>query len=237
MAILPESAHWLNNCIGTDSFSNLERDALNISTICSDAGGILQRINNREESLSSLLSLVQRMRALDDEATQWRQSSTWAYKIVPKEVNDELPTSHIEIHPDLWMIYEWNYHRAARITLHHQLVACVNDAEASSQADEIILEQLREQKDQSIKIIRLLADQVLATVPQSLGDLTTTEERSKEPPSTRAIGAYFLLWPIKIMKAQTASTSTKQKQASAWTFERIREYTGMKQNLGSLSLI
>lgn len=234
---MPESTHWLNNCIGTDSFSNLERDALNISTICNDASGILQRISNCEESLSSLLSLVQRMRALDDEATQWRQSSTWAYKTVRKEANAELPIIHIEIHPDLWMIYEWNYHRAARITLHHQLVACVSDAEASPQADKIVLEQLRIQKDESIKIIRSLADQVLATVPQSLGDLTSTEERSNETTGSRAIGAYFLLWPIKIMKAQTASTSPKQKQASAGVFERIREYTGMKQNLGSLSLI
>lgn len=130
-----------------------------------------------------------------------------------------------------------SYLLSARITLLQRLVACIDAAEESPQANDIVLKQLQIQKAQSTTLIRLLADQVLATVPQSFGDLTLTGERSIELAGSRSIGAYFLLWPIKIMKAETTSTSPEQKQASALVFERIREYTGMKKNLGSLSII
>ena len=76
-------------------------------------------------------------------------------------------------------------------------------------------------------------------VPQSLGDIDhrgRLAESLSRTPKARGVGAYFLLWPIKMIKALKHPT-TEQKRIAQVVFERIREYTGMKSTLGERSNI
>lgn len=224
---------------------HLEKDALQISTICERARHLVKDLKETDMSVRQVVDIVHEMQALDQTAVSWRQGPQWAFNTIPKTeftgskvVMADFPDT-IQIHPDIWSAYEWNYHRAARITLHEQLLTCLRQASTASahleQSDAAIVTPL---VVESITIIRSLADKILATVPQSLGDLDDTgrvRDPTSNPPKCRAVGAYLLLWPIKLIKAAQNSTSEEQKLAAQSVFERIRDYTGARLYLGDLS--
>ncbi|KAF4441697.1 hypothetical protein F53441_11957 [Fusarium austroafricanum] len=91
--------------------------------------------------------------------------------------------------------------------------------------------------EDSIKNVQSLASEVLSTVPQSFGDIDHLGRCHSEskPARWQAIGAYLLLWPIKIIKTSDSSTTEAQKVDAQMVFDRIRECTGMKSSLGALS--
>lgn len=236
-----ESTEWLTSSSGDDSFSHLEKDGLSINSLCHNARQTLSKIQNGTLSNQEILPLINRMIELDKEATKWRKTPQWTFKTIDRELilgNEGLaallpPT--IELHRDLWMIYEWNYNRAARITLHHQLLACI---EALS-TDESLCALLQAQHKASVAIVQSLANEVLATVPQGFGDVDAAGNLAiyHELFGSQAIGGYFLLWPIKIIKGEKSYATKRQKEAAEAVFERIRDCTGMKTYLGSLSII
>ncbi len=124
--------------------------------------------------------------------------------------------------------------------MHVQLLTCLRRAAAACvhfgdhhTPDAVITMPLEQE---STAVIQSLAEKVLASVPQSLGDVSYAG-RLVPSPRIRAIGAYLLLWPIKIIKSPQVSTTETQKAAAARVFQRIREYTGMKSQLGELSNI
>lgn len=242
MRPLQESTTWLETYTGTDSFSLAEKNALKISNICREANDLLDHIQDTSLSAQSLVPLIQRMSTLDHEATTWREESEWSFQTIDRQsaLGDTglaaLLPQRLEIHQDLWMAYEWNYHRAARITLHHQLIHCIDQATASISEGTAILE-LQQQRFASVEIVQKLSEQVLSTVPQSFGDVDSSGRMSMVKSVSEAIGGYFLLWPIKIIKGANSAATSAQKDASSAVFERIRECTGMKENLGSLSII
>lgn len=93
----------------------------------------------------------------------------------------------------------------------------------------------------------MLAGEILATVPQSLGDIDSAgnllglkerfeEEVLEEKRSLQGVGAYFLLWPIKILKSHEF-VDEEQREMARGVFERIREVTGMRDRLGEKSCI
>lgn len=187
------------------------------------------------------MPIIQRMSALDHEATTWRKQDEWAFQTMDRRsvLGDTglaaLLPPRLEIHQDLWMAYEWNYHRAARIVLHHRLINCIKQV-SNDVPNDIALE-LESQRLSSVAVVQQLSEQVLSTVPQSFGDVDSSGRVSMTKSISEAIGGYFLLWPIKIIKAETSAATQAQKEASDEVFERIRECTGMKENLGSLSII
>lgn len=229
----------------------LERDGQSISILCHRARQLLARISDTNAPpRTEALKLVKEMQQLDKEAAEWRQTPEWAYSIVPKPTHMDIPhdiytllPDGLQLHRDVWMAYEWNYHRAARMILHGQLLHCLGEVVAGIEAEsevqvEISLD-LRTNMETSIAIVQMLAEEVLATVPQCFGDIDATGrpiEKGKLP-GCRAIGAYLLLWPIKIIKGVEAATSKQQKEVGGLVFERIRDCTGMKKNLGNLSII
>ncbi|TVY33486.1 Transcriptional regulatory protein [Lachnellula subtilissima] len=79
-------------------------------------------------------------------------------------------TDMIQLHPDIWMAYEWNYHRAARITFLEQLLKCSRAALETPDLDSGEDKTLTDTIAECTSIIRWLADEVLSTVPQSLGE-------------------------------------------------------------------
>ena len=76
----------------------------------------------------------------------------------------------------------------------------------------------------SLTTIRSLVDEVLSTVPQSLGDIDHEGNMTGNLPGipiSRGLGAYFLLWPIKMIKTMHSPTE-EQKRVAQGVFERIR---------------
>lgn len=248
---LPEAKVWLDTFGGNDGIGRLDRDTHSISTLCHNARQLLDRINDRDASSHrEMLQLVAEMQQLDKDATLWRQTPEWKFSTTPKTPDMALPYGlyellpyYLQLHRDIWMAYEWNYHRTARITLHGQLLQCLGETiariEAESGGQNDLALDLRMQMEHSVSVVQILADEVLATVPQCFGDIDAEGRRAESGrlPGCRAIGAYLLLWPIKIIKGTEASTSKAQKEAGAIVFERIRDCTGMKKNLGELSSI
>ncbi|KAM5367923.1 hypothetical protein ACJA88_011238 [Fusarium oxysporum] len=185
--------------------------------------------------------LIDEMLRLDQEATRWRKKPEWSFQTKSRgEILDNresklwLPES-IQLHLDLWMAYEWNYHRTARIILHQKLVACLEKVNTALPSDSGVTTRITE----SINTVQLLASEVLATVPQSFGDIDHLGRWHSESKTARwqAVGAYLLLWPTKIIKSQSALTTNSQKDDAQRVFGRIRECTGMKSSLGVLSEI
>lgn len=226
-----------------DSLNQAEKDGLSINELCKTARDVLDQVQNHSPADADLLPLIRKMFELDTQAAQWRDTPQWSFKTLDRESvlgNDGLAAllpDTVQIHRDLWMIYEWNYHRTARIILHQQLLKCIDAA--LSQVHDTLHPELTTLRLASIAVAQDLANQVLSTVPQSFGDVDATGNLSiyHELFGSQAIGAYFLLWPIKIIKADDGVSTAQQKEAASAVFERIRDCTGMKSSLGSLSII
>ncbi|KAI1101833.1 hypothetical protein F4804DRAFT_287701 [Jackrogersella minutella] len=231
-----------------DSISavRLEKDALRINETCERGRHLQEAVASGRSSASEVIEIVHEMVNLDQEVVSWRQKPEWSFKTLNISDLPEFdpsvrpPTSTIQLHPDLWMAYEWNYHRTARIIGHQQLLNCLQTATESSGLDDLTRESLRILVEQFTETIQLLADEVLSTVSQSFGDidpLGRLHDHGTGSPRCRSIGGYLLLWPIKIIKGGKFSTTIEQKKSGQMVFERIREYTGMKSHLGPLSII
>jgi len=207
---------------------------------------LIKRIDDTDVSVSETLAMVKEMHALDQAHTTWLDGPNWSYKTVHRskitqdgETASKFP-EYIQLHHDVWIAYEWNYHRTARIIMHEHLLLCLGRLESSHIGrDGAFQTDQRSVKQASITIIRALADEVLSTVPQSLGDIDHQGNilvNSSHTPKCKGIGGYFLLWPIKIIK-RTLSATPQQRAVAQGIFERIRECTGMKAVLGDASSI
>ncbi|OTA95462.1 hypothetical protein M434DRAFT_28786 [Hypoxylon sp. CO27-5] len=243
---LDESEHWISQLSDDMPSARLEKDALRISQTCERARNLQEAIANGNSSVHEVLEMVHELIKLDQEVVSWRRKPEWFFKTL--NVSD-LPefdpavrplTNTVQLHPDLWLSYEWNYHRTARSIGYQQLLNCLNTAMDSPDLDTLTRGTLHVLIEQFTDTICLLSDEVLSTVPQSFGDidrLGRVHDHTTGPPRCRSIGAYLLLWPIKMIKGVQLSTTPEQKQSGQVVFERIREYTGMKSHLGSLSSI
>ncbi|KAF5983200.1 hypothetical protein FBULB1_3892 [Fusarium bulbicola] len=235
---LPESQDWLEKLNDDMASVKLEKDGLAINQVCQQANQLLTSIDAGDVEARKLLDLMDEMLSLDQEATHWRKSPEWSFQtrtheeiLDNKESSFWLPES-VQLHPDLWMAYEWNYHRTARIILHQKLVACLEKANTALPSYSGVATRITE----SINTIQSLAGEILATVPQSFGDIDCLGRWHAASKTARwkAVGAYLLLWPIKIIKSQSALTTGSQKEDAQRVFERIRECTGIKSSLGVL---
>ncbi|KAI1635067.1 hypothetical protein F4809DRAFT_642901 [Biscogniauxia mediterranea] len=181
-------------------------------------------LDNETLSIGDILGtlrLVKELRKLDQEAVSWREGPRWWFKTLaardlPSFRNLMQPlTDTIQLHTDIWMAYGWNYHRTAKIVAHGQVLECINTALAPPDLDNATIKTLCALLQEPTAIIRALADEILSTMPQSLGDIDH---------------------PTKVKETQS-STKTQQRQKSQVVFERIREYTGMKSHLGEMNTI
>lgn len=237
---------WLDSLNEELPYVRIEKDNFEINKICERARKLRKNIGDTGLSAEEILERVKEMLDLDQVATTWRQSPGWAYKTLHRSqiTQDELTASKfpefVQLHRDVWIAYEWNYHRTARIIMHEHLLECLDRLESVySDAQGAFLTNLYSSRQACITIITALVDEVLSTVPQSLGDIDhegRLMENSSSTPRCKGVGGYFLLWPIKVTKGTRFATA-EQRRAAQGVFERIREYTGMKSALGNLSSI
>jgi len=215
---------------------------------------LLKSIDNATDfSAAQTLAMVQEMHDLDHTSSTWRQGPDWAYKTLHRSEittrDASSPTEskalpeHVQLHHDVWIAYEWNYHRTARIILHEHLLECLDRLHSlhpSPQDDDTDLSNLHTINQASLTKIHALVDDVLATIPQSLGDIDhegrLTEDKDTGTPKWKGVGGYFLLWPIKMILSLRSPTA-EQKSVAHAVYERIRKCTGMKSALGALSSV
>lgn len=254
------------------SFVKLEKDAYQITQLCTKARELRREVTTQSQhnhsigtsasvstsaSTSELIEIIRQLQKLDYEALAWRQGPEWSYATLRRAdlshggANESVLASFpetVHIHPDIWTAYEWNYHHCSRIIMHKQILACLHRAAALSISDDVgggesnsVASLLTPLEIESMTIIRGLATKIAATVPQMLGDIDHTgcvRGVDAPAPRCRAIGAYFLLWPIKILKGDLAEIIPQEQiEAARAVFERIREYTGMRSLLGEYSMI
>ena len=243
---LPESEAWPDSLEEEFPYVHIPKDNSLINNICKRARALLKSIDDTEASADQTLDMIKEMHELDQTAITWRQGSCWAYETIHRSElgRDELATSKfpefIQLHPDVWIAYEWNYHRTARIILHEHLLECLDRLQSLySGSKGTFPTDLHSMRQASLSTIRALVDEVLSTVPQSLGDIDDEGkivEYSSVTPKSKGVGGYFLLWPMKMIKTMRSPTE-EQKHIAQCVFERIREYTGMKFALGERSNI
>ncbi|KAI0150371.1 hypothetical protein GGR57DRAFT_194099 [Xylariaceae sp. FL1272] len=109
----PESGNWIAHLNDDIPFVHLEKDAMRINKICKRVRSF-QNASNIDENVSTLLEMTNELLTLDREVSGWRQSARWAYTNVDTAELAPFDSSHIpltktiEIHRDIWLIYEWN---------------------------------------------------------------------------------------------------------------------------------
>ena len=240
---LAVSEEWLDSLNEELPYVRIAKDNFQINKICSRARNLLKSLDNLEGNETRILDTIKEMHELDQIATTWRKGPEWAYREIHYSDMDQdwskspdFP-AYVQLHHDVWVAYEWNYHRTARMIMHEHLLECLSRLKNSLSG--VSLLELASTEQASLVIIWSLANEILSTVPQSLGDIDhqgNLTESSSGRPKARGVGAYFLLWPIKMIKALKHPT-TEQKRIAQVVFERIREYTGMKSTLGERSNI
>ena len=244
LSILPESEGWLDSLNDDIPEVHIEKDNHQINKVCQRARSLLQKIST-SESRSQILDMIREMHALDLKATNWRAGPNWAYKTVHRseisqdaEAKSKFP-EFVQLHPDVWIAYEWNYQRTGRILLHENLLRCLDRLETLTAETEEVQVDIHSFREMSITIIQFLIEEVLSTTPQMLGDIDQEGNLMDEVIGAsicKGIGGYFLLWPIRIAKSAKHATPEQTTAAQA-VFERIRECTGMKSALGDASLV
>jgi hypothetical protein len=239
---MEESAFWLDSLNDELPEVQVERANHEVVKICDRAKQLLGKLSGPGASTEEVLSLIREIHQLDQTGTRWRTGPNWNYRNISRlslpqddPVVATLP-HYMQLHTDVWIAYEFNYNRTARIMMHTRFmeivaaVGSIDQPEVKAEVDIL--------KAKSRSVIQDMADEILATAPQSLGDIDKDGRIIHEEPtfSARGIGAYFLLWPAKTVKYNKYIT-VEQQQFATKVIERIRDVTGMKETLGELSTI
>ncbi|KAL8691426.1 MAG: hypothetical protein Q9218_003344 [Villophora microphyllina] len=245
-AALPEPEQWFQCLDKRSPRVRAEKENAEIHSVCERARALLDRIDAVGLSPEEIMQYIRELRVCDNTATLWRRGPNWAYELKHRSeiaqhglTTCNLP-EYILLHADIWVAYEWNYHRTGRIILHRHLLVCLDRLQSMVSANlDNFSEEIQSIEKTSLVLIRKLVDDVLSTVPQSVRDVDNNGKPPKDSTGLtawRAIGSYFLLWPIKIIKSLDQATTEQRKDAQN-AFERIREYTGMSSYLGELSCV
>ncbi|KAL9585537.1 MAG: hypothetical protein Q9212_001462 [Teloschistes hypoglaucus] len=244
--LLPDSQTWIETLDANLPSVQTEKESAQIHSVCERARTLLDLIDTVGLGPQEILRCVEELRECDNATTLWRKGPNWAFQLKHRsEITQHGPVTrvlpeYIQLHPDIWTAYEWNYHRTGRIILHRHLLVCLARLLGSQPAHlDNFFEEVECIRRTSLALVGNLVEEVLSTVPQSVGDIDHDGKPLTDSTRTtawRAIGSYFLLWPIKIIKSLDQAT-LEQREAAQEAFERIREYTGMSTYLGELSSI
>ncbi|KAK0702267.1 hypothetical protein B0H67DRAFT_650318 [Lasiosphaeris hirsuta] len=246
MAEIAEKTAWFSQLNDGEPYVRLEKSTHDIGETCKRAQALLGLIDTGGMSAPAIIDTVRELRSLDQETATWRQTSEWCFTSIKlSDRPDLIPatrgvTNTIQVHSDVWMAYEWNYHRTARIIFLQQLLECSEAALQMPELEDSDGQMLRNTISDCTSTIRKLADEVFATVPQTFGDINHMghgQSENSSPGRCRAIGGYLLLWPVRIIKGERFATTRAQKKQASSVFERIRDYTGMKDLLGDKSIV
>jgi hypothetical protein len=167
MLPLPDTTDWLNQLSDKEPFVRLEKNANAISETCKRARLLLDLFNAGGLPVSTVVDMIKELHSLDQSAVSWRQTSEWSFQNLTVSERPNLEpvacgiTDKIQLHCDIWMAYEWNYHRAARITFLEQLLKCSKAALGTLDLDTVEENTLTDTIAKCTSTIQWLADEVL----------------------------------------------------------------------------
>jgi hypothetical protein len=241
-----DSRTWLELLNDESPEVKIEKENQEITDTCARARKLLEEISKSQLPIENILEILQETYNLDQTAVSWRKGRNWTFKTIHRSelsVLQNSPTIQtlpevIQLHKDPWIAYEWNYHRTARILTHEHLLRCIDRLLCKGSLEDYAQNQLEGLQRKSKAIVQGLAAEILSTVPQSFGDIDHNGNirDGNAPLRSQGVGAYFLLWPMKIIK-RTKTVTKEQQNTAQLVFDRIRERTGMKSILGDLSCI
>jgi hypothetical protein len=178
-----------------------------------------------ELTAEKVVHLMKAVSSLAAELAAWVRTlpELWSYKAVAHldrclgtdlESSDVYP-GNVDRYCDIWISSMWNSYRCCRIISHAIRIQCIAWL-ASSLDYKSTTECI-----QSYQVVQQMVDEICATVPfhlgsqtiQGQGDFTIPSPRGSpcgedHAKSPKALGGYFLVWPLFVLQASTVYRTT-----------------------------
>jgi hypothetical protein len=161
---------------------------------------------------------------IERQHVQWEQDAMgligYQKKVWPERVTGSCHSvySCYHIYSGVWSTGVWNRHRAARIILHQTFLEVFSSATVGGGCSS----DNRDWSAISRSIIQDMIQDILASVPFSLGDVPISETTG----SPMSVGGYFLVWVLQVIIRCTFA-STEQKCAARSILLRIGRLCGI----------
>ena len=204
------------------------------------ADDILHIDSGDQGTTSSLSDIIAQGIHLDARLAEWssKLSGNFRYESVDALTNLALSgtcapqtASAVHIYSSISMAYLWNLHRCARILLNDSLIYCLLRSEELNIANVVRDEQSDSRAELSEKISGLV-DDICASVPYLLGEINQ-EGNLQRSPHNRAVGGYFLLYPLRVTLALNRA-SPAQNMWIVKQLEYIKNIFGIQGSVNNL---
>lgn len=208
--------------------------------MCADLTGLLELEVVDPTDKAKILQLMQSSEALDLEYDGWSESlpQSWKFQEIQPLIRDQTrPTlvhpssTSIHIYQDVWFAATRNYYRMGVIILHETLLQCARRLKIT---DWSVKDGLEKQHDasniaSSKRIIHNLKAEIGASISYCVGEL---DSRGISSPNMagKAVGAYFMLWPLRHICNCEHSTAEQARDAGR-ALEYIGRVLGIKRAL------
>jgi hypothetical protein len=175
-------------------------------------------------------SLVEKCLSLDSELQSRVQNlpECWCYKtMTTTDTSDDIWKNKFHIYSDMFIASSWNGYRTLRMLIHALILLQITGMMKSM--PNLMTPSLHAQLKESAQTIADLADDVCASAPYLLGHVDTQNGKVKAlADSQKAIGGYFLLWPLFVV----GRTDFRDRGWKVWAIQqlqRIGHNMGVKQ--------
>jgi hypothetical protein len=152
--------------------------------------------------------------AIERQYIQWERDAMILIGYQKKECPDKSAGSHPSVH-SCYHIYQgpwttsiWNKHRAARIILHQTFLDVVSPVTTGSDCNMFHSDNC-DWSAVSRSIIQDMINDILASVPFSLGDIPTMYTTT----SPKSVSGYFLIWSLQVIIRCTFASKEQQNDA------------------------
>lgn len=201
-----------------------------MNQLCANAADYFQSIKESDLTNSKGAFLIEEATAIDTEHESWiAQVPTSSH---PREERNKRNGTRLLTHNGMILPAVYNLYRSSRVVLHEFRLRCATTLGSQGGQRSLSPEQNYDASVwESASTIRVVAEDIRASVPFCLGDVDENGFTISEPlrPGVLA-GAYLLLWPLLVVRLATCTTK-EQREFATSTLERIGNEFGIKQAL------
>jgi len=200
-----------------DTSSPASRMIMNMFSVSIFAANTYQDLQSRDSDRIWNNSILREFEKIDRQYHQWDADATtsFSYQTVQSSPGDELnsvfTTSEIRhhIYRGFWSASLWNKHRASRIILHQALLARLDAAKSNYTDEEFETLDMIHHRCKATLAIQVMIHDIFASIPWSLGDITSSNTGSK------SIGGYFLVWALRVVLVCPIASEEQRNRARA----------------------
>ena len=219
-----------------------QHGALVVETLnlLASAKDILQLFNLDADTTRSLSEVIAQGKQLDHRLEQWsiNVEDKYKYKIIQPlhhllfdaPVSSQVLSS-IHIYSSSSMAHLWNIHRGARLLLLQCIRRCIM-RKTDYETSHLVVPSPKDHDSKIIEQISGLIDDTCASVPYLLGEVDQGGNLQLTR-THRALGAYFLLWPLRAILWQESITPA-QKTWITKRLEYIKNLCGLQAAMHNL---